>query len=315
MRRLDPFETSLALHAIDASRRIESRAAAGLPPHTLMQRAGLSVARLAIAIAPHARRVWIAAGPGNNGGDGFEAALHLRAAGRDVRVAAFGDPARLPADAAAARARAVAAGVRIETAPPADPPDLAIDALLGLGATRPPDDAMRPLLDTIRRSRGARLAVDLPTGLDGGTGERAGALAVEATHTLALLTLKPGLFTGAGRELAGELWFDDLGADAARAAEAADAWCTGHDLAMAVWPARGHGGHKGRYGDVVAVGGAPGMGGALVLAARSALAGGAGRVFACALDASWPGVDLLAPELMWRPTHWREPSVLDAATV
>jgi NAD(P)H-hydrate repair Nnr-like enzyme with NAD(P)H-hydrate epimerase domain len=65
------------LHDVATIRRIERRAAAVLPPHTLMQRAGLAVARLALALAPHARSIWVACGPGNNGGDGFEAALHL----------------------------------------------------------------------------------------------------------------------------------------------------------------------------------------------------------------------------------------------
>jgi NAD(P)H-hydrate repair Nnr-like enzyme with NAD(P)H-hydrate dehydratase domain len=79
---------------------------------------------------------------------------------------------------------------------------------------------------------------------------------------------------------------------------------------------RSHSAHKGRFGDVIAVGGAPGMGGALVLAARAALGGGAGRVFACPLDAALPGVDLLAPELMWRPGLWcNDPNLLDNATV
>jgi hypothetical protein len=61
-----------------ATRAIEQAALAGLPPGTLMQRAGLAVARLAAAVAPHARRIWIACGPGNNGGDGLEAAAHLQ---------------------------------------------------------------------------------------------------------------------------------------------------------------------------------------------------------------------------------------------
>nr|WP_310740805.1 NAD(P)H-hydrate epimerase [Aquincola sp. J276] len=71
-----PLDQPRPLHGIAAARQIESAAAAVLPPHTLMQRAGLAVARLAQALAPHARRVCVLAGPGNNGGDGLEAALH-----------------------------------------------------------------------------------------------------------------------------------------------------------------------------------------------------------------------------------------------
>lgn len=313
--RIDGIGPSQALHGIEASRRIEARAARAVPAHALMQRAGLAVARLAAAIAPHARQVWIAAGPGNNGGDGFEAALRLHANGRDVTVTALGDPAKLPADAAASLASAVAAGVPVGPGLPSTTPDLAIDALLGLGASRPPSDALLPLMAALNRATGPRLAVDLPSGLHAERGQPLGPLVVEATHTLALLTLKPGLFTGAGREIAGELWFDGLGADAARDGEPPEAWCVGHDAVAAVRRARGHAGHKGRFGDVIAVGGAPGMAGALHLAARAALAGGAGRVFACALDPAMPGIDPWAPELMWRPGLWNESSALQAATV
>ena len=137
-------DTSLPLHGVAASRTIEQMAQATLPAHTLMRRAGAAVARLALAVAPHAQRVWIAAGPGNNGGDGLEAAIHLLRAGREVRVTLIGDAAALPLDAADALHRAQAAGVEIGAAgaPPLERHDLAIDALLGLGASRAPQDSL-----------------------------------------------------------------------------------------------------------------------------------------------------------------------------
>src|SRR5512133_2858263 len=102
-----------------ASRAIEQAAAAALAPHTLMQRAGLAVARLALALAPHARTIWIACGPGNNGGDGFEAAVHLSSWGKQPLVTWAGDEARAPADALASLARARAAGVTFSRDAPA----------------------------------------------------------------------------------------------------------------------------------------------------------------------------------------------------
>ena len=75
-----------ALHRTASTRQIETQAAAGLPPHALMRRAGEAVARLALAVAPHAQHIWVAAGPGNNGGDGFEAAARLQQAGKQVRL-------------------------------------------------------------------------------------------------------------------------------------------------------------------------------------------------------------------------------------
>lgn len=305
------------LHDTVASRSIEAIAAAALPPHTLMARAGMALARLALAVAPGARRIWVAAGPGNNGGDGFEAAWHLHRAGMAVTVCWQGDPARLPADAAAAYAQANGAHVPIvATLPSIDGGDVAIDALLGLGARRPPDATLAGTVDALNRSRGVRLAVDLPTGLDADTGAVLGTAAVRATHTLALLTLKPGLFTAQGRDHAGEVWFDALDVDPAPMGIAPSAWLAGPEPWQRVRPPRAHGGHKGRFGDVIVVGGAAGMTGAAVLAARSALAAGAGRVFVCPLDPDSPMLDANQPELMWREAAWSQSrDVLRDATV
>lgn len=98
-RVLDARE-ALPLHDRAATRTVEAEAQAGLPAHTLMQRAGLGVARLAMAVAPQARRVQVLAGPGNNGGDGLVAAWHLWQRGLDVQVCLLADPERLPDDAA-----------------------------------------------------------------------------------------------------------------------------------------------------------------------------------------------------------------------
>ena len=84
MQRIFQTPGPHALFDTAQTRRIEAQAQAALPPYTLMQRAGVAVSQLALAIAPHAARVWIAAGPGNNGGDGFEAAANLRRHGRQV---------------------------------------------------------------------------------------------------------------------------------------------------------------------------------------------------------------------------------------
>ena len=160
------------LHDTAATRRIEQAAANTLPAHTLMQRAGLATARLALALAPHARRVWIAAGPGNNGGDGLEAALHLHAWGLNPVVTWLGTPDSAPADARASWQRAVQAGVAFADQPPADlgPQDLAIDALLGIGATRAPAGRMADWLKHMHAGPAPALAVDVPTGLDADSG-------------------------------------------------------------------------------------------------------------------------------------------------
>jgi hydroxyethylthiazole kinase-like uncharacterized protein yjeF len=277
------------LHGVADSRAIEQAAAAALPPHTLMQRAGLAVARLALAVAPHAKHVWIACGPGNNGGDGFEAALHLHAAGKRVVVTWAGDERKAPADAVSSLRRARDAGVTFAAEPPAQF-DLAIDALLGIGAARTLGGHMREWADRMNGASAPVLAVDMPSGLAADTGTGDG---VHATCTLALLTLKPGLFTALGRDAAGQAWFDDLGVDSAARQPAA--WLSGP-----VPPRlRPHASHKGTWGDVAVIGGAPGMAGAALLAACAALHAGAGRVYVGMLGDPFP-VDLSQPELMMR---------------
>ncbi|MFO6420997.1 NAD(P)H-hydrate dehydratase [Hylemonella sp. W303a] len=295
MQRFVPGQAH-ALHTIAATQRIEQAAQASLPAHTLMQRAGRAVACLALAIAPHARRYWIACGPGNNGGDGLEAATHLLQHGKTPIVTWLGHAGSLPEDARLALEWARAANVVFSATPPEDC-DCAIDALLGLGVTRPPDGQMAEHIAELNRlrSRGVPvLSVDLPTGLQADTGNAPGAC-VQASHTLALLTLKPGLFTAQGRDAAGDIWFDELDVSLSPP-QSAQALLNPAPATHA----RKHATHKGSYGDVAVIGGAPGMGGAALLAARAALQSGAGRVYVGLLDPGGALMDALQPELMLR---------------
>jgi hydroxyethylthiazole kinase-like uncharacterized protein yjeF len=300
-----------------ATARIEQRAAAALPPHELMMRAGRALARLACAIAPHARRAWIAAGPGNNGGDGLVLATLLREAGVHASVTLVGHaPSRaLPADAAWALANARAAGVVLTEALPDDATlaamDLCVDALLGVGHARAPEGAFADAVAALNRARAPVLAIDVPTGLATDTGAPLGAALVRATHTLTLLTAKPGLFTNAGRECCGEIWLDELGV-AAPADELPAATLAGAADTAALLPARRHLAHKGSFGDVHVAGGAAGMVGACLLAGRAAARAGAGRVFvhahACDDGGALP-VDVRHPELMLRPVAALQPAL------
>ena len=333
-----------ALFDVETSRRVEHTAQSRLPPHTLMTRAGMAVARLAMALCPHARCIWIACGPGNNGGDGFEAARHLHQWGQrsglivvvtwtGARLDANGKIQAGPADAQAAHDAAVAAGVCIASEPPPDF-DLSIDALLGLGsrydAERPDSALILQWLEVMHSARGPCLAVDLPTWLDADTGTypdlitpkliaiKAANATTTACFTLSLLTLKPGLFTASGRDVAGEIWFDDLGI--AEPDEPPSARLLGYDLVPKARAGAHHASHKGSFGDVAVIGGesTPGshMVGAVLLAARAALHAGAGRVLvtllttpenrttSAGLTDALPGatihVDIMQPELMFR---------------
>ncbi len=281
-----------------STREIEARALAAHPPHALMQRAGLATARLAMAMAPHAGCIWVAAGPGNNGGDGIEAAMHLHLWGRRVVVTWLGADATASADTAASRQRALSAGVVFCEAPPPQA-DFCIDALLGIGATRAPDGRMAQWIQHMHAERLPVLAVDIPTGLDADTGRMA-AIAVQARTTLCLLTLKPGLFTAHGRDASDQVWLDDLGVTLNETTAPARAELAGAPALRQ----RLHRSHKGDGGDVIVVGGARGMAGAAWLAATAALHAGAGRVYVGLLDANAAATFAgQQPALMQRPVE------------
>jgi ADP-dependent NAD(P)H-hydrate dehydratase / NAD(P)H-hydrate epimerase len=284
------------LHGVVQTRHIEQSAAQRLPPYTLMQRAGLAVARLALAVAPHAQRIWIACGPGNNGGDGMEAARHLQQWGKQPVVTWLGSPTSVPADAAVAYRRLQDAGIPIEAKPSGDF-DLCIDALLGIGGQlRQPEGQMADWVHRFNASGAVVLSVDIPSGLHADTGQST-PLHIKASHTLSLLTLKPGLFTADGRDAAGQVWLDTLELEPGVLTECAP---TAFLNAQPVKAARLHATHKGSYGDVAIIGGASGMTGAALLAASAALHAGAGRVFAGLLDDNALTVDVQQPELMFR---------------
>ncbi len=285
-----------------------------LSPTPLMQSAGLACARLALAVAPHAQRVWVAAGPGNNGGDGLEAALLLHQWGKEVRVSLVSSDGPGPEDAQAALQRAQQAGVHIQSGVPSewlaqlDAQDLCIDALLGIGASRPLSADLQTCVKAMQQSAATVLAIDVPTGLNPQSGQWLSAdgagsgklLAVQADHTLSLIAVQAGLLMGHGRDASGQIWLEDLGYRPSEHSIPALAWLN----APYTSEPKAHASHKGSHGDVAVIGGegmAPqgmGMSGAAILAATAALHAGAGRVILSLL--SGQASDCAPPDVMQR---------------
>ncbi|HEX2537177.1 MAG TPA: NAD(P)H-hydrate epimerase, partial [Pseudolabrys sp.] len=161
--------------------------AGGTPGLVLMERAGRAVAD-AVSLRRQGRAVTVVAGPGNNGGDGFVAARILAERNTPVRVLLVGDRDKLRGDAAEAAKRWTGATVR--AAPDAlDPTHVVVDALFGAGLDREVTGLPRAMIEAMNRSRAAVIAVDLPSGINGTTGQVMGA-AVEATHTVTFFRRK-----------------------------------------------------------------------------------------------------------------------------
>lgn len=253
--------------------------AAGVAVETLMANAGVAVAEAIVArFAP--QPVAVLCGPGNNGGDGFVIATRLAARGWPVTVAAPRPPADYAGAAGVHGARWRGPVVGLE--PRAlDGARLVVDALFGAGLNRPVDGAAAALLRLVARRRLPVVAVDVPSGLHGDTGQVHG-IAVPACLTVSFFRAKPGHVLMPGRSLCGELVIADIGIPAA----VLDA--IGPRIrrnAPALWlgalPRLRVDGHKYARGHLLVLGGP--MTGAARLVARGARRIGAGLVtIACA---------------------------------
>lgn len=239
----------------------------GATVEDLMAAAGRAVARAARRFGP--ARTLVLCGPGNNGGDGFVAARRLAERGWPVAVACLGRPR--PGSPAAAVARRWRGPVVPLLPEEVARTDLVIDALFGAGLTRPmPDEAADALAAAARV-----LAVDVPSGLDGATGQPIGRVRA-ADLTITFFRRKPGHLLLPGRILCGEVLVADIGLPSAVLRSIpVRAWCNG----PAQWtlPRLDADSHKYTRGHVTIPGGAA-MTGATRLAAAAARRAGAGLV-------------------------------------
>ncbi|MGF6856168.1 NAD(P)H-hydrate dehydratase [Paraburkholderia sp. CI3] len=337
----DSQPLALPLLTLTDLRIAESQAAAALPEHTLMARAGHAAARWLLeriaadtSVTKSQQRAWLVAGPGNNGGDALVVATELHKAGIAVEVCM---PVEVkPADARWALDAARAAGVPIDAAPPAslDGYGWLVDGMFGIGLARPLDGVFATLARQVsqrtkaRPTQGAVLALDVPSGLDSDTGAVIGgngAAAVHATHTITFIGAKPGLFTAQGRDLAGRVTVAPIGLvagingggsqDAATSASRAAIQLSASDLFGPFMPPRNFATNKGTFGSLAVVGGDTGMCGAPILAARAALYTGAGKVHVALLGEGAPPYDPPHPELMLHPIDTLPLDSMDALAI
>jgi hydroxyethylthiazole kinase-like uncharacterized protein yjeF len=292
--------TPLPVYRTAEIREIEAAALKTCGPPGLMERAGLAAAQIARDIAADGGRgVLVVAGPGNNGGDALVVARHLKSWWFNVEVVFTGDAEQLSADSRAALSAWRDSGGTTRADIPAHRRwDLVIDGLFGIGLKRDLAGSYADMVATINRLDTRVLALDVPSGLDSDTGCVRGC-AVRASHTVTFIGLKPGLFTLDGPDHCGEVHLSTLGVDAPASFGAV----IGSDVIRSVLPARHANSHKGDFGSVGILGGAHGMAGAALLAARAALQLGSGRVYVGLLAANGPGYDPAQPELMLRPAH------------
>ena len=258
--------------------------AAGTPATELMENAGKAVAREIERRWP-ARPVTVLCGPGNTGGDGFVAARQLAEAGWPVRVALLGPRDRLTGEA---RHHAERWRGALQPLTPAvlDGAELVVDAIFGAGLSRALDGPAAETLAAAARGAGPIVAVDVPSGLMGDTGETVGAVA--AVLTVTFFRKKPGHLLLPGRSLCGEVVVADIGIPAAVLAQVVpDTFENDPGLWASELPRPGHGGNKYTRGHALIAGGYP-MTGAARMAARAAARAGAGLTTIAVPDVALP---------------------------
>jgi hydroxyethylthiazole kinase-like uncharacterized protein yjeF len=258
----------------------------GIPGIDLMERAGAAVARAAASLAQLDGRVLVLCGPGNNGGDGFVAARLLAADGYSVDVVLLKEPKGLKGDAALAFE---AMDLPFEVLTDGDRAaeslytkaaacDVIIDALFGAGLDRPLTGLAASVVEAVNRSGVPVVAVDLPSGVNGATGEIQGG-AIKARATVTFFLKKPGHLLYPGCGLCGPVTVADIGIKEGVLDQIAPAaFYNGPDLWLKHWPVPGPEGHKYARGHAVILGGPVAATGAARLSAAAALRAGSGLV-------------------------------------
>ncbi|MGY5811591.1 NAD(P)H-hydrate dehydratase [Rhizobium sp. LEGMi198b] len=253
-------------------------AASGIDSYGLMERAGQAVAASTLRHFPETLRFIVLCGPGNNGGDGYVAARALRQTGVEVQLFHLGDPKTLKGDAARAFGECPVGGETLGRYSPR-PGDVVIDAIFGAGLSRPVPDEVAAIIAEIAEAHIPVIAVDLPSGLDGRSGQVLGA-AFRAVRTVTFMTRKPGHLLIPGRDLCGVLEVFDIGIPARIVRAHANGLIAENTPAQwqADLPAAATDIHKYKRGHLVVFSGGATATGAARMSAMAGLKAGAGLV-------------------------------------
>lgn len=306
---IDPMSQQIL--NLDDLTSLEKRYAGILGESELMRRAGDAVARVIADRVKTPAHVVVICGPGNNGGDGYAAALALQAKGYRVTCATITGGAPVSETAKSLYDAWIASGGETVTDPySADKAQVVVDALFGTGLKRAILNEWQDAVLWFNERQALHVSIDLPSGIDMMTGRWVGNIpGCRADVTVNLLAPKAGCFMNEGADAAGAVLLDNLDVSV----PLTNISLIDTDDFKHLAEPRAKNSHKGTYGRVVVIGGETGTVGAAFLAGRAALKMGAGSVVVEVMSDKAPAFDPLQPELM--VTDKADLSLADAIVV
>lgn len=306
MSELSKRSLSQSLYCAEevSSGEVAAAEKSGLTMRSLMAAAGRAVFDQMREHVAEGAKIAVCCGEGNNGGDGYVVARLAAQQGYRVSVFALKPQRQLEHvqtnDAEHARQawRDLGQQEQCFDAFNADDYHIIIDAVFGIGLSRPLEGNLERWVQAVNKSTVPVIAVDIPSGLDADTGHVMGA-AINATATVTMVAKKRGLYTAKGPAHCGTIYLADLGVGQAFLDANAARWQLAGGNAYADWlGARKRDSHKGDFGHVLVVGGSAGMSGAASLAMQAALRTGAGKVSVACQRESAPIIAVTQPEAM-----------------
>jgi len=250
----------------------------GLAGIELMRRAGQRVWQEIDTRWPEVSCITVFAGSGNNGGDAYVVALAAKAQGVDVQFISQGDHSRQ--SDTSAHYRRLWQQAEVEILPWKQQEiigEVIVDGLLGIGLSKELDKDWQALIHAINQSPAARVAIDIPSGLNANTGVPQ-PCAVNANLTVTFIGIKTGQYLADGPDYCGELVFYDLGVSSRITEDLTPTLTVLERDNIKLPEKRKRNSHKNKFGHLLIVGGDNGMAGAASLAALAALRTGAGLV-------------------------------------
>ncbi len=251
----------------------------GMPSCVLMERAALSVLDVIREKGLKTDRVLLVCGSGNNGGDGMVLTRLLFLAGSEVELVMAGNPDHFSVEAKRQMGILEAYGVPVsDQMPEKDYYDLVVDAIFGIGLSRPVKEEYATVIEKMNSLSGFKLAVDIASGISANTGQILGT-AFRSDLTVTYAFAKYGQLLDPGRELSGELIVKEIGItkESFLGDKPTGFYYEKEDVSLV--PARKASSNKGSYGKVLSVTGSPNMAGAAYFASKAASVTGAGLIY------------------------------------